>query len=68
MYIRIFNAAKTATNGKIKMNFEVQKASFIALNGDLINVADLLSTVKGTKEVAVNLKPFGITTLKISRK
>ena len=68
LYIRIFNAAKTATNGKIKMNFVVQKASFVALNGDLINVADLLSTVKGTKEVAVNLKPFGITTLKISRK
>ncbi|RZL49902.1 MAG: glycosyl hydrolase, partial [Pedobacter sp.] len=68
LYVRIFNAAKTATNGKIKINFEVQNASFVALNGDQISAADLVNNVKGTKEVTVNLKPFGITTLKISRK
>lgn len=68
LYIRIFNAANVATKGKINLNFAVNKASFVELDNTQLNAVNLVNGAKGAKEVAVNLKPFGITTLKVSRK
>ncbi len=66
LYMRVFNATKNVNSGKITFYFDTKKATFINLNGS--EEADAkLTTHKNASKVSINLKPFGITTLKISR-
>ncbi|WP_256010395.1 glycoside hydrolase family 38 C-terminal domain-containing protein [Desertivirga xinjiangensis] len=67
LYIRIFNAAKTKTKGTIKLNFNVSAASFVNLDGSKMSDTALSAKGEGITEIAVNLNPFGITTLKVSK-
>jgi len=68
LYIRIFNSSNAPTKGKLKLNFKVKDVTFINLDGSQISRASLSQDAKGAKEVPLNLKPFGITTLKLSKR
>lgn len=65
LFVRIFNAANEPSSGKIKLNFDAATTSFVNLDGSKMQGTTIIS---GAKEVVVNLKPFGITTLKVSKK
>ena len=65
LYVRIFNAAAMSTNGKIKLKFDVNTVSFVNLDGS--KIADAVPS-PSSKDIVVSLRPFGITTLKVSTK
>ncbi|WP_432713898.1 glycosyl hydrolase-related protein, partial [Pedobacter sp.] len=68
LYVRVFNAAKTNTEGKIKFNFDAIKATFVNLDETEVAEAAMRSGQGSIKEVKLNMKPFGITTLRVSTK
>lgn len=67
LYIRVFNAAKTAALGKISLNFDAVKATFVNLDGSKPVAAKLINQRKGKVEIPLTLPPFGITTLKVQK-
>lgn len=64
LYVRVFNAAKTASTGAIKIQFPADKATLMNLDGTEVTDAGLRAQGNTVQQVSLNLKPFGITTLK----
>lgn len=65
LYVRIFNASKTGSNGKIKLQFPAGKVTVVNLDGSEDSTAALMTQDGPVKVLYVNFKPFGLTTLKI---
>jgi alpha-mannosidase len=66
LYVRVFNASKTATEAKIKVHFSANKATLMNLDGTEAANLPLLALNSSAKEVSLKMNPFGITTLKFA--
>jgi len=67
LYVRVFNNAKTPSIGNINIQFPAKQATVVELDGTVVKNAKLKSLGTTVKLIPLEMKPFGITTIKISK-
>ena len=67
MYLRIFNNSRKATSGKIKLGFDIDKATYLNLDKTVVASAIVEKTQPKMAEISTEIPPFGIKTIQISK-